>query len=247
MTETSSTGSRVGRAPPAGTGEESSSPRVISAPCRNRSESGDSLDYEVINGSAFCFYRFNNPSIVERLQEVCLAAEGDILKLPVAKNWEKEQEAQKMQQFGTTARFPFYNMLLLRDISVIHVFRAIQRCYITMAEKQGLDQSPVWVQCWENVLRRDGHLHKHAHNFFRHGHLTVATPGSHTGYEFGNGEIVEIENEPGLLTLIGQPGLMHYTTPNPSDRPRISIAFDLCRVPEMNNDMMNRHTFIPLL
>ena len=60
-------------------------------------------------------------------------------------------------------------------------------------------------------------------------------------------ESVEIKNEPGLLTLIGRAGVMHYTTPNPTDEPRISMAFDLCRVPEMNNGTLNRHTFIPLL
>lgn len=222
-------------------------PRVIVAPGRSVAGSGDSLELEVIGDVPFCFYRFNNPAFIEHVAQVCLAVEEDIMRLPVADHWETEQSDQAMKQFGTTSRFPYYNMLLLKDTSVIHIFRAIQRCYMTMAEHQGLDQSPVWVQCWENVLRRDGHLHKHAHNFFMHGHLTVATPGSRTGYEFENGECVEIENEPGLLTLIGRAGVMHYTTPNPSDEPRISLAFDLCREPAANNEMLNRHTFIPLL
>jgi len=228
-------------------GEVGASPRVISAPSRDKPAVGDSLDYEVIGGVPFCFYRFTDASFIAHLQAVCLAAEEGILKLPVAGNWDHEQSDQEMQQYGTTSRFPYYNMLLLQDTAMINIFRAIQRCYMTAAEQQGLDRSPVWVQCWENVLRRDGHLHKHAHNFFMHGHLTVATPGSHTGYEFENGETLEIRNEAGLLTLIGKPGVMHYTTPNPSDQPRISLAFDLCRAPHMNNDTLNRHTFIPLL
>ena len=227
--------------------DASATPRVISAPGRGKPAAGDSLDYEVIGGVPFCFYRFTDRSFIEHLQALCLAAEEGILKLPVADNWDSEQSDQEMQQFGTTSRFPYYNMLLLRDTAMIHIFRAIRRCYMTAAEQQGLDQSPVWVQCWENVLRRDGHLHKHAHNFFMHGHLTVATPGSNTGYELDNGDALEIENEPGLLTLIGRAGVMHYTTPNPSDQPRISMAFDLCRAPHMDNDTLNRHTFIPLL
>ena len=229
------------------TGDASATARVISAPNRAGPAAGDSLDYEVIGGVPFCFYRFTDRSFIEYLQSLCLTAEASILKLPVADNWDREQSDQEMQQFGTTSRFPFYNMLLLQDTAVIHIFRAIKRCYMTAAEQLGLDQSPVWVQCWENVLRRDGHLHKHAHNFFMHGHLTVATPGSNTGYEFDNGDALEIRNEPGLLTLIGKAGVMHYTTPNPSDQPRISIAFDLCRAPHMTNDTLSRHTFIPLL
>jgi len=228
-------------------GDASATPRVISAPNRDKPAVGDSLDYEVIGGVPFCFYRFTDRNFMEHLRKVCLAAEEGILQLPVADNWEREQSDQEMRQFGTTSRFPFYNMLLLHDTAMIYIFRAIRRCYVTAAEHQGLDQSPVWVQCWENVLRRDGHLHKHAHNFFMHGHLTVATPGSHTGYEFDTGEGLEIRNEAGLMTLIGKPGVMHYTTPNPSDEPRISMAFDLCRVPEMSNETLNRHTFIPLL
>ena len=39
----------------------------------------------------------------------------------------------------------------------------------------------------------------------------------------------------------------HYTTPNPCDQPRISIAFDLCRGPQVTNQALSRHTFIPLL
>jgi hypothetical protein len=230
-----------------GADAKSAEPRIISAPRGKESTTDDTLDFEVIGGVPFCFYRFNNRAYVNHLREVCLNAEADILKLPVADNWDREQSDQEMQQYGTTSRFPFYNMLLVRDVAMIYIFRAIQRCYMTVADHRGLERSPVWVQCWENVLRRDGHLHKHAHNFFMHGHLTVATPGSRTGYEFESGELVEIENEPGLLTLIGRAGVMHYTTPNPSHEPRISIAFDLCRVPHMDNDTLNRHVFIPLL
>ncbi len=228
-------------------GDASAAPRVISAPNRDKPAVGDSLEYEVIGGVPFCFYRFTDPAFIKHLEALCLAAEEGIMQLPVADNWSTEQSDQEMQQFGTTSRFPYYNMLLLRDTAMINIFRAIQRWYSTAAERLGMERLPVWIQCWENVLRRDGHLHKHAHNFFMHGHLTVATPGSHTGYEFETGEALEIRNEPGLLTLIGKPGVMHYTTPNPSDQPRISIAFDLCRPPDMNNDMLNRHTFIPLL
>lgn len=221
--------------------------RIISAPCGTKPDVGDTLDYDVIGDVPFCFYRFRHAPLMDHLRKLCLAAEEEILKLPVADHWEQEQSDQDMRQFGTTARFPYYNMLLLKDTALIHVFRAVQRCYMTMVEQLGLDQAPVWIQCWENVLRRDGHLHKHAHDFFMHGHLTVATPGSRTGYEFDNGEAVEIENEPGLLTLIGRAGVMHYTTPNPIEEPRISMAFDLCLEPQLDNNILDRHTFIPLL
>ena len=90
----------------------SAAPRVISAPCRNKPASGDSFDFDTIGGVPFCFYRFTSRPFMEHLREVCLAAEESILKLPAADHWEKEQSDQEMRQFGTTSRFPFYNMLL---------------------------------------------------------------------------------------------------------------------------------------
>ena len=104
--------------------DSSAPPRVISAPCRNKPASGDSLGFDAVGGLPFCFYRFTSRPFMERLREVCLAAEESILELLVAD---------------------------------------------------------------------------------------------------------------------------HYTTPNPSDQSRISIAFDPCRGPQVTNQALSRHTFIPLL
>jgi hypothetical protein len=104
--------------------DSSAAPRVISAPCRNKPAGGDSLDFDAIGGLPFCFYRFTSRPFMERLREVCLAAEGSILKLLVAD---------------------------------------------------------------------------------------------------------------------------HYTTPNPSHKARISMAFDPCRGPQVTNQALSRHTFISLL
>ncbi len=220
-------------------------PRVIRAPGESKQE--DSLFFDVLHDVPFCFYRFADQKFTSRLTEICLGAEADILKLPVSKKWAMEQERLGREQMGTTARFPFYNMFLIQDVAMIRIFRAIQQCYMTMANQLRFDRAPVWVQCWQNILRTRETLHVHAHNYFMHGHLTVTTPGSSTGYVFDDGARVEIQNEPGLLTLIGRAGVKHYTTPCDASEPRISIAFDLCREPHMNNDLMQKQTFIPLL
>lgn len=218
---------------------------VMRAPVARKAE--DALRFEVLHDVPFCFYRFASEDFVRRLTEVCLAAEPDILKLPVSKKWANEQQEIGRQQMGTTARYPFYNMFLLRDVVMVHVFRAIQQSYLAMSARLQIEHKPVWIQCWENILRTRETLHIHAHNYFMHGHLTVKTPGSNTGYVFDDGARVEIENEPGLLTLIGKPGVQHYTTPCDSAEPRISIAFDLCREPHITNDLLNKQTFIPLM
>lgn len=222
-----------------------SPPDVIRAPGAIKQE--DSLYFDVLHDVPFCFYRFADPAYLSRLEEICLGAEADILKLPVSKKWAMEQERLGREQMGTTARFPFYNMFLIRDVAMIRIFRAIQQSYMTMANQLRFDRAPVWVQCWQNILRTRETLHVHAHNYFMHGHLTVTTPGSNTGYVFDDGARVEIMNEPGLLTLIGRAGVKHYTTPCDGNEPRISIAFDLCREPHMSNDLLSKQTFIPLL
>lgn len=207
----------------------------------------DTPEPRVMHGVPLCFYRFGDPSIVARLRELCLDAEAQILDLPLAPSWQKAQAEEGLAYTGTTARYPYYNVLLMRDVVVVHLFRAIQTLFFTVASAQGLDRSPVWVQCWQNVIRRGQALHEHAHPYFMHGHLTVATPGSATGYVFDDGARVEIPNEPGLLTLIGRAGVRHYTTENASDEPRITIAFDLCREPQMTNEVLAVQRFIPLL
>ena len=218
---------------------------TIRAPVARKAE--DSLRFDVLHEVPFCFYRFADSDFIRRLKEVCLAAEPGILELPVSKKWSEEQARLGKSQMGTTARFPFYNMFLLRDIALVHVFRAIQQSYLAMSAQLQIDRSPVWVQCWQNILRTRETLHVHAHNYFMHGHLTVTTPGSSTGYVFDDGAQVEIENEPGLLTLIGRSGVKHYTTPCDASEPRISMAFDLCREPHMSNDVLNHQMFIPLM
>ncbi len=218
---------------------------VMRAPVARKAE--DSLRFEILHDVPFCFYRFANADFSRRLEQVCLAAEPAILELPVSEKWSQEQTRLGKNQMGTTARYPFYNMFLLRDIALVHVFRAIQQSYLAMSARLQIDRAPVWVQCWQNILRTKETLHVHAHNYFMHGHLTVTTPGSNTGYMFDDGAQVEIENEPGLLTLIGKSGVRHYTTPCDASEPRISIAFDLCREPHMSNDVLDRQMFIPLM
>ena len=218
---------------------------VIEAPVARKAE--DTLRFEVLHEVPFCFYRFADGDYLRRLKEVCLAAEPDILKLPVSEKWSQEQKEIGRQQMGTTARFPFYNMFLLRDVAMVHLFRAVQQSYLAMISRLGVDRAPTWIQCWQNILRTRETLHVHAHNYFMHGHVTVTTPGSNTGYVFDDGARVEIRNEPGLLTLIGKPGVRHYTTPCDASEPRISIAFDLCREPHMSNELLGKQTFIPLM
>lgn len=227
------------------TGTTQTPVEVIRAPVAR--EAGDPLCFEVLHDVPFCFYRFADGNFLRRLQHVCLAAEPEILELPVSEKWSREQERLGKQQTGTTARYPFYNMFLVRDVAMVHIFRAIQQSYVAMSRQLKLDSAAVWIQCWQNILRTRETLHVHAHNYFMHGHLTVTTPGSSTGYIFDDGVRVEIENEPGLLTLIGKPGVRHYTTPCEASEPRITIAFDLCREPHMNNDVINRQMFIPLM
>ena len=207
----------------------------------------DHCEYRLIHGIPFAFYRFADSAWVDRMREICLAAEPAILELPIASAWKNDAESGNIGYTGTTARYHAYNVLLMRHTEVIHLFRAIQNAYFKIAMQLGLDQKPVWVQCWQNVIRTEQSLHPHSHPYEMHGHLTIQADGTQTVYVFDDGRELQFDNQPGMLTLIGNGGLTHYTTPNKSNQPRISIAFDLCRGADMSDEALALQKFIPLL
>ena len=83
-----------------------------------------------------------------------------------------------------------------------------------------------WLQCWVNIHREGQHLKPHVHAGCKlSGHLTLACHSTRTTYF--NQMTLDIENEPGLMTLIGREKVPHQTTPVEGKDIRISVAFDV--------------------
>jgi hypothetical protein len=171
-------------------------------------------------GVSFVFLEENDPAYLSELYAFCLSKEPEILALPLT--WETERLSP------TSARYGNYNFLLYPDRLVKRLYDLIRYAYSELAEHGvGGENESLWIQCWLNVHRRGQHLEVHRHLGFRaHGFFTVKADGTSTVFEIGE-ENFELEAKNGRLVLIGRDDVWHRVTPNPSDEPRVSIAFDL--------------------
>lgn len=172
------------------------------------------------NNIPFAFSRLKDDKTVQRLYDLCLSIEKDILSVARASSW------LNIPGNETTARYASYNFLLVRDPIVKTVYDLIKESYLEMLQYLGRPRESMLIQCWVNIHRKHEALPKHAHPYPMHGHLTVNTDSTSTVY--GDDDGVVIPNENGLLTLLGMPGVKHWATHYSSETgARVSIAFDL--------------------
>lgn len=163
----------------------------------------------------FGVYRY--PLSTDSLNDLILAKEPTILTYDL--DWPDENKSP------TTARYGSYNFLTYpgTDDFKAFIITAIDDFYRKMNWDIPTER---WVQCWVNIHREGQRLGLHTHHDCKlSGHMTVACNGSYTAYY--SSMLFELENEPGLLTLIGAERVPHATSAVVGDQARISIAFDV--------------------
>ena len=176
--------------------------------------------FEIKIDVPFVFNRIESSEIINRLYDLCLSAEPSLLKL------EKDIMWRDIEGSETTARYSNYNVFLIKDPVVKHVYDLIKLSYYEMLDALKKPRESMFIQCWINVHRKGQNLAKHSHRFPMHGHLTVNAHQTATIY--GDNDELTIPNENGLLTLLGASNVMHSVTPYKlAQGARVSIAFDL--------------------
>lgn len=149
-----------------------------------------------------------------------------------------------------TARLWFYNFLNFDDPCVHQLEQQIIDGYKRYMESLSLNVEPtIYVQCWMNIIKNDGkRIGKHNH---ASGHteahdvapqeysyvsgnisLQVENTGTYYGSPF-NGTNWRAENSPGDMVLFPS-FVYHWTDTNTSEKPRITLAFDII-TPEVYN------------
>jgi hypothetical protein len=128
-----------------------------------------------------------------------------------------------------TSRFKYFNLFDWPEM--INLKMAVKSCHSEFLFKLGIDDKPVYAQCWANVLRKGQHIKKHRHgtNSFGYlgGHVCVSANNTSTHYENPfTEEIYSSVNQPGKITFFPS-FLAHYTDTVTCDQERITIAFDL--------------------
>ena len=130
-----------------------------------------------------------------------------------------------------TGRYPYFNYLNAPEVGDILIPKLIR-----IFEEMNL-RLPISVQCWANTFRLGQGIKYHRHgppNFsFLCGNIFIAGPTKPgTTYEI-DGNLVDIENDSGTLTMFDS-HVGHLVKPNNSDEIRISIAMDIL---EQCNDL----------
>ena len=146
----------------------------------------------------------------------------------------------------TTANHKKYNFLTFPNRQVSTLYHEIAKNITPL-----LDDKPYVIKSWLNIFRKgekvDWHKHWPADKKVWHGFYCVQVGDSYTEYQIPNiDKIVKIISEEGLLVIGKSDNDRHRSsTWNDSDRPRITIAFDIVPIDSVDNSLEVNH-FIPL-
>ena len=171
--------------------------------------------------------------IVRELTDVVVTEEHNILtKYPA-----REDEVDPT---WLTSRLWHYNFLDFDYPCVKQLHKFIADQYIQFANQVGLDTTnKVYIQCWANLIKNNGriiaaHNHSDAHckapseYCYLSGNIPLQTENTKTYYKHPLFDNINysIPNTNGEMILFPS-FVVHWTDPNLSEKPRITLAFDI--------------------
>ena len=154
-----------------------------------------------------------------------------------------------------TGKLWAYNFLDFDYPCVRYLKKFIYEKYLEYAVFCNIDSSkPVYIQCWVNIINNDGriitpHNHAEAHGgapveySYISGNISLQTENTSTFFAhpiLNKKAYREIPNINGELILFPS-FITHWTSPNLSDNPRITIAFDI--ITEEVYNMINNNNY----
>jgi hypothetical protein len=142
-----------------------------------------------------------------------------------------------------TSRFAHYNIFNWPEMYKLK--SAVKTIHDLFLQYIKVENRPVWINGWANVMRKGQHIKTHIHNVdqtcYLGGHICVDCEQSSTFYinpvnTINDPEIFEIENKIGQLTLFSN-CIPHYTSIHEGNSERITMAFNLNVVNKNNNNI----------
>lgn len=182
----------------------------------------------------------------KRLAEIVLLEKNNILK-----NTKKHQDER--DDDWLTARLWDYNFLDFDYPEVKELKQYIKTQFLDFSKQLGHTPGKVYIQCWANIIKNDGRIitpHEHANAHaqapgeyaYLSGNICLQAENTQTYYRnpFLCDMYGGITNVPGDMILFPS-YVIHWTDPNHSPNPRISIAFDL--ITEEVYNMLNNTNY----
>lgn len=129
-----------------------------------------------------------------------------------------------------TSKFRKFNILTWNYSWVDKIKSSIISGILSL-ENSDSPPSPVYAQCWANVMRKGQKIHPHWHSSFEYSylgaHITIAAEDTKTYYEnpFNKFNVQAFDNIPGSLTIFPS-YLVHWTDVHNGNDERITLAMD---------------------
>ena len=168
---------------------------------------------------------FDSRTNLSKLSRQILKNEPKIIKKYPPRGYHQEEGdgGTDLGLDSLTSRFYYFNVLKWWGTGLLR--REIRKGYETY---NNIRNTPLYVQCWANVMRKGQQINSHNHTENRgpkdllSGHLCVQVDGFTSTYYQGD----PIQNKNGQITLF--PGYMyHWTDKYMGNSERITIAFDI--------------------
>jgi hypothetical protein len=154
-----------------------------------------------------------------------------------------------------TSRSNLFNVLSWEENEIKIIKNKILEKYILFLNTLNVKRCKTYIQCWANVLRTGQHIETHLHSVdpltYLGGHLTITENSTSTIYinpinQLNDPITHTSENQIGKITFF-QNNIPHCTTPNLTNSPRITIAFDLMTEERFHQYSNDRKKHILLL
>ena len=184
--------------------------------------------------------------LAKSLSEIVMTEKDNIIKNTKGHHDERDPE-------WLTARLWEYNFLDFDYPEVKELKEYIKTTFLEFSKQLGHEPGKVYIQCWANIIKNDGRIitpHEHANAHaqapgayaYLSGNICLQAENTQTYYRnpllcdmYGG-----ITNVPGDMILFPS-YVIHWTDPNYSSLPRISIAFDL--ITEEVYNMLNNTNY----
>jgi hypothetical protein len=146
----------------------------------------------------------------------------------------------------TSANHNMYNFLTFPNVEVNKLYKEIVKYASYLLEDRFY-----MIKSWVNVYRKgekvDWHNHWPAPKKVWHGFYCVQVGDSYTEYKIpGVKNVIKIKSKEGLLVIGKSEDDKHRSSPwKESDRPRITVAFDIVPVESVYDKLQPNH-FIPV-
>ena len=168
----------------------------------------------------------------EALSNLILKKEPEIIKKypPTGFNGEYTDGQTQLGSNSLTSRFYHFNVLSWDGTDLVK--KTIRSGYEAYT---GLIDTPIYVKCWANVMRKGDQIKPHLHDIgptcYLGGHICVQCDDTSTHYinpinQINDPMTYESKNDVGKVSIFPN-NIPHYTDIQKSDKERITIAFDL--------------------